>query len=122
MLDLLFQCLAFIRLMRPNVAFWIGWLKRHLHGRATPLIFVVLTPWCSTTPSDPAPSSPASTSTTTPVTTPTTTPTMTTSGDAFVSADAKAQTWTIGNSGIHVTFGFTPSQDFVLEQILDPQS
>src|SRR5579862_3387499 len=80
----------------------------------TALIFAVLTPWCSTTPSDPPPSLSTTPSTTTPVTT--------TSGDAFVSADAKAQSWTIGNSGIHVTFGFTPSQDFVLEQIQDPQS
>src|ERR1700693_6093187 len=98
MLDLLFQCVAFIRLARPNVAFWVGKLKRHLHGRATPLLLVVLTPWCSTTTSDPNPSSSTTTSTTTSV------------GDAFVTAAAQAQTWTIGNSGIHVTFGVTSAQ------------
>jgi alpha-galactosidase len=79
-----------------------------------PLILALLTPCCSAPSSDPTPSSPPTTSTPPPVTA--------TSGDAFVSSDPKAQTWTIGNSGIHVTFGFTPSQDFVLEQILDPQS
>ncbi len=40
--------------------------------------------------------------------------------DAFISADDQAHTWTIGNSGVHVTFGFTNAQDFVLEQIMNP--
>jgi alpha-galactosidase len=41
---------------------------------------------------------------------------------AFVSSDEKAQTWTIGNSGILVTFGLTATKDFVLREIVNPQT
>ena len=29
--DLLTQCVAFLRLMLPHVAYGVGWLKRRLH-------------------------------------------------------------------------------------------
>ena len=41
-------------------------------------------------------------------------------GDAFVTSDQQAETWTIGSGQIHLTFGFTAAQGFVLQQIMSP--
>jgi alpha-galactosidase len=43
-------------------------------------------------------------------------------GDAFVSQDEQAQTWTIGNTLIEVTFGLTPVKDLVLQQMKNQQT
>jgi alpha-galactosidase len=43
-------------------------------------------------------------------------------GDAFVSVDAQAQTWTIGNGRLHARFRLNQNRDFVLDQILNPQT
>lgn len=43
-------------------------------------------------------------------------------GGAFVSSDPEAQTWTIGNDEIHVTFRLTAAKDLVLDQIRSPKT
>jgi alpha-galactosidase len=43
-------------------------------------------------------------------------------GSAFVSADADAKTWTIGNDRLQASFRLTAANDFVLDRIVNPAS
>jgi len=45
-----------------------------------------------------------------------------TQGDAVVSRDEVAGSWTIGNAAIAVTYGFATGRELVLQQIVDPRT
>jgi alpha-galactosidase len=43
-------------------------------------------------------------------------------GDVFVTEDSQAQTWTIGNSELHVMFRLTAAKELVIEEISNPST